>query len=109
MSIIFGIYRTDGQDIEEQALLDLGRATERYAADGTFVRGAENFGMGFQPYHTSHVHNLSLAVLVEPDYRLPCLGRSVVGRRSEEAFVIFGAELSRHLLNIVEAVKAATH
>jgi asparagine synthase (glutamine-hydrolysing) len=52
MSIIFGIYRADGRDIQERELLDLGPATERHAADDTFVRGTGHVGMGFQPYHT---------------------------------------------------------
>ncbi len=52
MSILFGIQRNDDGKVEDDQLLALSRATERYALDGTFVRGGIRIGMGFQPYHT---------------------------------------------------------
>ena len=52
MGILFGMQRNDGEKVEDEQLLALSRATERYAPDGTFVRGGVRVGMGFQPFHT---------------------------------------------------------
>ncbi|HEY2470917.1 MAG TPA: asparagine synthase-related protein [Terracidiphilus sp.] len=52
MAICFGICKGEGRVVEEQQLIDMARATERYAVDGTSVRADGRIGMGFQPYHT---------------------------------------------------------
>lgn len=52
MSILFGIRRAEGQNVEEHLLRRMASATERYAPDGTFIKVNGRIGMGFQPYHT---------------------------------------------------------
>lgn len=52
MSIIFGARSTEGDSISVEYLLDLARATSRYAPNGTFVRSAGRIGIGYQPNHT---------------------------------------------------------
>jgi len=52
MSVVFGICQAEGHAVEERKLIELARATDRYAPDGTFTRGYQRVGMGFQPYHT---------------------------------------------------------
>lgn len=52
MSILFGLQRNDETMVDEERLFALGRATERYAPDGTFVQGGLDIGMGYQPNHT---------------------------------------------------------
>jgi asparagine synthase (glutamine-hydrolysing) len=52
MSSLAGIYRPEGRAIEEQELISLSGATDRYAPDGTFVRASGPVGMVFQPFHT---------------------------------------------------------
>lgn len=52
MSIIFGVWATDGRRIDARELEGLARATERYAPDGTWLETAGQVGMGYQPYHT---------------------------------------------------------
>jgi asparagine synthase (glutamine-hydrolysing) len=49
MSIIFGIRRSIGQDVDRDELLTLASATCRYASAGTFVHACDKVGMGFQP------------------------------------------------------------
>lgn len=65
MSIIFGIWRTDGAPVEEAYLAKFAQATERYAPDGTFVRFQGDLGMGFQPYHTYERSNLEVQPVVD--------------------------------------------
>ena len=52
MSIIFGIRRSIGPDVDRGELLTIASATHRYASDGTLVRASHSVGMGFQPYPT---------------------------------------------------------
>jgi asparagine synthase (glutamine-hydrolysing) len=52
MGILFGMQRNDCGKVEDEHLLGLSHATQRYAPDGTFVRGGMRVGMGFQPFHT---------------------------------------------------------
>lgn len=52
MSILFGLQRNDEARVDDEQLLALSVATERYAPDGTFVQGGARVGMGFQPNHT---------------------------------------------------------
>jgi asparagine synthase (glutamine-hydrolysing) len=52
MSVIFGTRGASGTTLQEWKLLELARATDRFAFDGTFVRAKGNVGMGFQPFHT---------------------------------------------------------
>lgn len=52
MSIIFGVKTAEGINVEERRLLQMAKATTRYALDGTFVGTKGRIGMGFQPYLT---------------------------------------------------------
>jgi asparagine synthase (glutamine-hydrolysing) len=52
MSIIFGIRGAEGNNVEERRLLQMAKATTRYALDGIFVGTKGRIGMGFQPYLT---------------------------------------------------------
>jgi len=52
VSILFGLQRNDEATVDDEQLLALSVATERYAPDGTFVQGGVRVGMGFQPNHT---------------------------------------------------------
>jgi asparagine synthase (glutamine-hydrolysing) len=65
MSIIFGVRTADGGKAEEPQLVTLGRATNRFATDGTFVQCRGRVGMGFQPYHTHQRSNLESQPLVD--------------------------------------------
>jgi asparagine synthase (glutamine-hydrolysing) len=58
MSIIFGIRKSERGMVTEPQLLDLARATNRWAPDGTFVNMRGHIGMGFQPYRTHQRSNL---------------------------------------------------
>lgn len=58
MSILFGICQAAGRDVEERRLIELGRATDRYAPDETSIRVSGRIGMGFQPHHTHQRSNL---------------------------------------------------
>jgi asparagine synthase (glutamine-hydrolysing) len=58
MSIIFGIRKSERGMVTEPQLLDLARATNRWARDGTFVNVQGPIGMGFQPYHTHQRSNI---------------------------------------------------
>lgn len=77
MSVIFGIKQSEGNVVDEQELLDLAQATDRWAPDGLFVRAEGRIGIGFQPYRTHHRSNLesqptadSLGNMVALDGRL---------------------------------------
>ncbi len=52
MSILAGVYRPEGNAVEEHELMSLSGATDRYAPDGTFVRASGRVGMVFQPFCT---------------------------------------------------------
>ena len=58
MSILFGVCQAEGRVVAEGRLKELGRATERYAQDGTFICARGRIGMGFQPYRTHRRSNL---------------------------------------------------
>jgi asparagine synthase (glutamine-hydrolysing) len=58
MSIIFGVRKSERDLVIEPQLLDLARATDQWAPDGTFVNMQGHVGMGFQPYHTHQRSNL---------------------------------------------------
>jgi len=60
MSIIFGIRRTIGPDVDRGELLTLASATDRYAPAGTFVRASHMVGVGFQPALTHERSQLEL-------------------------------------------------
>jgi asparagine synthase (glutamine-hydrolysing) len=49
MSIIFGIRKSIGQDVDRGELMTFASATHRYASAGTFVLTSHMVGMGFQP------------------------------------------------------------
>jgi asparagine synthase (glutamine-hydrolysing) len=65
MSIIFGIRAAEGGKVEEPRLVNLGRATNRFALDGTFALCRGRVGMGFQPYHTHQRSCLESQPLVD--------------------------------------------
>jgi asparagine synthase (glutamine-hydrolysing) len=65
MSIIFGVRRPKGDFVEEQYLVDLAHATDRYAPDGTFISAKGRLGMAFQPYYTHERSNLESQPLAD--------------------------------------------
>jgi asparagine synthase (glutamine-hydrolysing) len=65
MSILFGICQAEGHDVEERQLMELARATVRYAPDGTFLRTNGRIGMGFQPNFTHQRSNLEVQPAVD--------------------------------------------
>ncbi len=52
MSVIFGICQAEGHAVEEPNLVELARATDRYAPEGILTRAYQRIGMGFQPNRT---------------------------------------------------------
>lgn len=52
MSVIFGIHKSTAAEVPESEMLELARATERFASDGVSIRTSGRVGMGFQPYYT---------------------------------------------------------
>lgn len=65
MSILAGIYRPEGNAMEENELMSLSGATDRYASDGTFVRANGPVGMAFQPFYTHERSRLECRPLAE--------------------------------------------
>ena len=65
MSILAGIYRPEGNAMEENELMRLSGATDRYASDGTFVRANGPVGMVFQPFYTHERSGLECGPVAE--------------------------------------------
>ena len=65
MSILAGIYRPEGNAMEENELMSLSGATDRYASDGTFVRANGPVGMVFQPFYTHERSGLECRPVAE--------------------------------------------
>ena len=65
MSILAGIYRPEGNAMEENELISLSGATARYAPDGTFIRASGRVGMVFQPFYTHERSRLECRSLAE--------------------------------------------
>jgi asparagine synthase (glutamine-hydrolysing) len=65
MSIIVGIRKPSGALVSNEEVLHLAVATERYAADGTWVAAHGRVGMGFQPYHTHERSKLESQPLID--------------------------------------------
>jgi asparagine synthase (glutamine-hydrolysing) len=66
MSVQFGVLRNDTQRVEDEQLLALGTATNRYAPIGCVVQGGAGVGIGFQPYHTHQRSELEAQPLSDP-------------------------------------------
>jgi asparagine synthase (glutamine-hydrolysing) len=52
MSVIFGLHRSLGEVVVGEELLQLAKATQRWALEGTSVLARGDVGMGLQPYFT---------------------------------------------------------
>jgi asparagine synthase (glutamine-hydrolysing) len=65
MSIIFGVIKPEGDVVAERQLLDIARATRRWAPDGTFVSVRGSVAMGFQPYYTHQRSHLESQPIVD--------------------------------------------
>ncbi len=65
MSVIFGIYRSNGIELHERELTDLAVSTEKYASEGTRILVRGPVGMGFQPYRTHDRSTLEAEVATD--------------------------------------------
>jgi asparagine synthase (glutamine-hydrolysing) len=65
MSILAGIYRLAGHAMEDQELIILSGATDRFAPDGTFVRANGPVEMVFQLFHTHERSRLECRPVAE--------------------------------------------